>query len=86
VSTRGQSRATGIARWVGPLAALFVFIAVVYVLHRELAQLHVKNVFSQMHAIPRQSVLIALACTAASYCLLSFYDLMALRYLRKSIA
>lgn len=86
VSTRGQEQARSVARWIGPLAALLVFAAVVYVLHRELAQLHVRSVFSQLHAIPRRSILIALACTAASYCLLSCYDLLALRYLRKSIA
>ena len=86
MNARVRKEGTGIARWVGPLAALVVFSAVVYVLHRELAQLHIRKVFAQLHELPRRSILIALACTAASYWLLSFYDLMALRYLRKSIA
>ncbi len=72
-------------RWVGPLAALLVFALVVYVLHRELAQLHLKDVFRHLHAIPRRNVLAAFAFTAASYWLLSFYDVLALRYLRKAI-
>jgi phosphatidylglycerol lysyltransferase len=86
VSASVQSeREAGIGRWVGPLAALIVFTAVVFVLHRELAQLHVRRVWAHLHAIPGQSILVALGCTAASYWLLSFYDLLALRYLRKSI-
>lgn len=74
-----------VLRWVGPLAALLVFALVVYVLHRELAQLHLKDVFGHLHAIPRKNVLAAFAFTAASYWLLSFYDVLALRYLRKAI-
>ena len=85
VSTRAQSGETSIARWVGPLAALIVFSGVVYVLHRELAQMHMRDVFAHLHAIPRRSILAALGFTAASYGLLSCYDLLALRYLRKSI-
>ena len=86
MNARIQKEPPGIVRWVGPLAALLVFSAVVYVLHRELAQLHLRKVFAQLHDLPRRSILTALACTAASYWLLSFYDLLALRYLRKSIA
>jgi phosphatidylglycerol lysyltransferase len=80
-----QDEERSVLRWVGPLAALLVFGLVVYVLHRELAQLHMKNVFGHLHAIPRKSVLAAFAFTAASYWLLSFYDVLALRYLRKAI-
>jgi phosphatidylglycerol lysyltransferase len=86
VSARVQSEEAGIARWIGPLAALIVFGAVVFVLHRELAQLHIGRVWEHLHAIPRRSILVALGCTAASYSLLSFYDVLALRYLRKSLS
>ncbi len=85
MSARVQSEEAGVGRWVGPLAALIVFSAVVFVLHRELAQLHIGRVWAHLHAIPRQSILVALGCTAASYSLLSCYDLLALRYLRKSL-
>ena len=80
-----QDEERSVIRWAGPIAALLVFAGVVYVLHRELAQLHLKSVFTHLHAIPRRNVLAALGFTAASYWLLSFYDLLALRYLRKSI-
>jgi phosphatidylglycerol lysyltransferase len=72
-------------RWVGPIAALLVFAAVVLILHRQFAHLHVRNVFAHLHAIPRRQVLAALGFTAASYWLLSNYDVLALAYLRRAI-
>jgi phosphatidylglycerol lysyltransferase len=72
-------------RWLGPLAALLVFTGVVLILHHELARLHVRDVLGRLHAIPRREVLAALGFTAASYWLLSGYELLALRYLRRAI-
>ena len=72
-------------RWLGPLAALLVFAAVVLLLHRQLARLHIRTVFEHLHAIPRRQVLTALGFTAASYWLLSTYEVLALRYLRRRI-
>jgi phosphatidylglycerol lysyltransferase len=82
---RPASRDRSGFRWVGPLAALCVFGAVVYVLQRQLAQLHVKSVIAHLHAIPSGHILAALGFTALSYLLLSAYDLLALRYLGKKI-
>jgi len=73
-------------RWVGPLAALLVFAVVVLLLHHQLAHLHVSRVLEHLHAIPRRQVLAALGFTAASYWLLSNYDVLALAYLRRAIA
>ncbi len=72
-------------RWVGPLAALLVFTLVVLVLHHQLAHLHIKHVLAHLHAIPRRQVLLALGFTALSYWLLSTYEFLALRYLRRAI-
>ncbi|MGO9850684.1 MAG: bifunctional lysylphosphatidylglycerol flippase/synthetase MprF [Steroidobacteraceae bacterium] len=72
-------------RWVGPLAALLVFATVALILHHQLAQLHVKRVFAHLHAIPRRQILAALGFTAASYWLLSSYEVLALRYLRRAM-
>jgi phosphatidylglycerol lysyltransferase len=73
-------------RWLGPLAALVVFTAVVLILHHQLAHLHAKSILAHLHAIPRRQILAALAFTAASYWLLSCYDLLALAYLRRAMA
>ena len=72
-------------RWVGPLAALLVFTLVVWVLHHQLAHLHVKRVLAHLHAIPSSQVLAALGFTALSYWLLTTYELLALKYLRRAI-
>jgi phosphatidylglycerol lysyltransferase len=72
-------------RWAGPLAALLVFTLVVWVLHHQLAHLHVKRVFAHLHAIPGRQILAALGFTALSYWLLTTYELLALRYLRRAI-
>jgi len=72
-------------RWLGPLAALVVFGAVAYVLHREIAHLHLRDVIHHLRSIPRSSIGAALAITAVSYWTLTFYDLLALRYVRKSV-
>ncbi len=81
-----RSGSSGLWRWVGPLAALVVFVAVAVVLHRQFAHLHVRSIFAHLHAIPRRQILAALAFTALSYWLLTTYELLALRYLRRAIA
>jgi phosphatidylglycerol lysyltransferase len=70
---------------VGPLAALLVFAGVVLMLHHQLARLHIGSVFEHLHAIPRAHVLAALGFTALSYWLLTTYEVLALRYLRRAI-
>ena len=72
-------------RWVGPLAALLVFGVVALILHHQLKQLHIKSVFAHLHAIPRRQIVAALMFTALSYWLLTTYEVLALRYLRRAI-
>jgi phosphatidylglycerol lysyltransferase len=72
-------------RWLGPLTALVVFAAVVFILHHQLARLHIRSVLAHLHGIPRRQVLAALGFTAASYWLLSNYEVLALAYLRRLV-
>jgi phosphatidylglycerol lysyltransferase len=80
-----ESEGRGLLRWIGPLAALLVFGAVGYVLHGEVARLHFNRVFADLQAIPRTRMLTALALTGVSYWVISCYDVLALRYLRKRL-
>ncbi len=80
-----ESESRGLLPWAGPLAALLVFGAVAYVLHGEIARLHFNRVFADLQTIPRAHVLEALGLTAVSYCVISCYDVLALRYLRKRL-
>ncbi len=84
-SAKHESETRGLLPWIGPLAALLVFGAVAYVLHGELARLHFDRVFAHLESIPRRRVLAALGTTALSYWVLSGYDVLALRYLRKRL-
>jgi len=80
-----ESERRGLLRWIGPLAALVVFSVVGYVLHGEIARLHFTRVIAHLQAIPRRHVLAALGFTGISYWVLSGYDVLALRYLRKRL-
>src|SRR5246500_760445 len=51
-----------------------------------MAHLHMRDVWAHLHAIPRKHVVAAFFFTAASYWLLSTYEVLALHYLRKQIA
>src|SRR5690242_7375506 len=73
-------------RWVGPIAAMLVFAGVAWVLRKEMAHLHIRSVWTHLHEIPRQRIIAALCFTALSYWLLSTYEVLALRYLRRPIA
>ena len=72
-------------RWLRPLAALLVFAVAALVLHRELEQFHMRDVFAHLGSIPASVVGRALLLTCASYWLLSCYDLLALKYARRSV-
>lgn len=80
-----ERRALELVRWLGPVAALAVLAAVVYVLHGQLARLRLSDIAAHLRAIPRVHLLAALGLTAADYCLISAYDVLALRYVRKSL-
>jgi len=84
-SAGASSRRANAVALVGPLAALLVFAGVVLVLHHQLARLHIRSVFEHLHSIPRTQVLAALGFTALSYWLLTTYEVLALRYLRRAI-
>jgi phosphatidylglycerol lysyltransferase len=73
-------------RWLRPLAALLVFAVAALVLHRELEQFHMREVFAHLGRISGSVFGRALLLTCASYWLLGCYDLLALRYARKAVS
>ena len=73
-------------RWLMPGVSLLVFAGVAFALHRELAQFRLSNILAHLRAIPASAIGAATLCTAASYWLLGFYDVLALRYLGKPMA
>src|SRR4051812_22456316 len=72
-------------RWLIMAIPAAIFVAVIYVMHRELATLHPSDVLRQFRRIPSHDLMLATVLTFASYWLLSFYDLLALRYLGRAV-
>ncbi len=62
-----------------------IFVLVGFGLRHELAEFHFSNVLASLKSIPGKALLLAVACTAISYWLLGFYDVLALRYLGKIV-
>lgn len=73
------------ARRLGPLVALVVVGAAVYVLSRELTHLQLQEIAATVRSIPRLDLLSAIALTIVSYWLLSYYDWLGLRYVARRV-
>lgn len=75
-------------RWlayVAPFIGLTLLVAVSFVLHRELEGHHLHEVLEHLRAIPGRNLWMAVLLAAASYWLLSFFDLLALRYAGRQV-
>ena len=72
-------------RWLLPGITLLIFALFALGLRRELAEIHFANVLADLRSIARGALVGAVLCTAASYGLLGFYDVLALRYLGKFV-
>src|SRR5262249_22585113 len=67
------------------LLMLFLFVGALWVLHRELRTYHYRDVIAAFSAISNMQLGIALGLTALSYLVLTGYDVLALRYLKKKL-
>lgn len=65
--------------------SLILFAAALWVLRRELAGTHIHDILARLASVGPSSLGLALAFTAASYLALTGYDLLALRYLGRSL-
>jgi phosphatidylglycerol lysyltransferase len=72
-------------RWLLPVLTVLVFALVAWVIHRELVQIRLTAILATLRAIPAASVLRAVLFTVLSYWLLTFYDVLALRYIEKPL-
>ncbi|HEX7416614.1 MAG TPA: bifunctional lysylphosphatidylglycerol flippase/synthetase MprF, partial [Steroidobacteraceae bacterium] len=83
---RLDARVAEVGRWLLPLFTFAIFVLVAFLIHRELAQFRLRDVIARLRDISADAVLRAATLTALSYWLLGFYDVLALRYVMKSIA
>ncbi|HEV7985516.1 MAG TPA: bifunctional lysylphosphatidylglycerol flippase/synthetase MprF [Steroidobacteraceae bacterium] len=73
-------------RWLLPTVTLVIFVLVGFGLRHELAEFRFSNVLASLKSISRDALAGAVLCTAVSYGLLGFYDVLALRYLNKVVS
>jgi phosphatidylglycerol lysyltransferase len=66
--------------WIPPVAGVALFALSLAVLHRELAHLHLRDIVTDLRALPTSVVALAVAFTAISYLMLTFYDVLSVRY------
>lgn len=78
-----------IPKWLAsvivPLIVCVLFSAALWLLHKELAAHHLSEFFSSVAALKRINVALAVVLTIASYVILISYDVLALRFLNKSV-
>lgn len=73
-------------RFVIPSIALVLMTGAVWLLHRELAKYSYREIREGFTKIPPLKLFLALGFTALNYWTLTFYDLMAIRYLKKVLS
>jgi uncharacterized membrane protein YbhN (UPF0104 family) len=71
---------------LGPLVGITLFAAALWVLHGALRDYHYQDVVRQLRDLPARSLVRALGLTALSYLVLTGYDTLALRYIRRPLS
>ena len=69
----------------GPLFGATLFVLALWILQREFAQFHLRDVVGHLGAIPPAHIALAVGLTAASYLALTGYDALAFRWLRNPL-
>jgi phosphatidylglycerol lysyltransferase len=71
--------------WLLPVVSVALFAAALWVMHAEVARLHLQDVLRETGRVHASAVFAALVLTATSYWLLGLYDVLGLRYIRRRI-
>lgn len=72
-------------KYLLPALSVLVLIVVLSLLHRALADYHLRDVFKQLRELPAATLWYAALFALASYVMLTGYDLLALRYVRQPL-
>ncbi|MGD9950732.1 MAG: hypothetical protein AB7U29_20010 [Desulfobulbus sp.] len=73
-------------RMLVPLIALVLFAGALYILHHSLSEFHYHDIVRQLHALKLTQIGAALGLTVLSYLIMTGYDLLAIRYVRRPLA
>lgn len=72
-------------RWLAPLLSLLVFALVAWLMRRELAAYHVRDILAQVRAVPAPALAGGVLLTALSYTLLTCFDWLGVQYTGKPL-
>jgi len=73
-------------RSLTPLVGVALFGFAVWLLHRELRNYHYADLVRELRDIPRSRVVFSVAMTLVSYAVLTLYDALGVRYVRRSLS
>lgn len=73
-------------RWTAPAASLLLFCLALVALHHFLKDHSLADIVEQATLLPWSTALLGLAATALSYFVLTGYDVLALRYVRRDVS
>jgi phosphatidylglycerol lysyltransferase len=71
--------------YLGPIASFIIFCLALWAVHTALGEFHFDDMLRRFGELPAAAILSAVFLTAISYVLLTGYDLLALRYLGRSL-
>jgi uncharacterized membrane protein YbhN (UPF0104 family) len=74
-----------ILRYIGSIAGICLFVVALFVIHHRLKQYRLADIISEIHNIPSISLLAAIGLTIFDYFILTFYDTLAIKYLREPL-
>jgi uncharacterized membrane protein YbhN (UPF0104 family) len=75
-----------IRKYAGPLFSLILFSAALWVLYHEAQTVHLHHILSEISAIPRTHLWLAAILTALSYFIMTGYDYLAIRFVKRSLS
>jgi phosphatidylglycerol lysyltransferase len=74
-----------ILRYIGSIAGICLFVVALFVIHQRLKQFRLADIIADIHQIPNRYLLAAIGLTILDYFVLTFYDTLAIKYLRESL-
>lgn len=81
----GNIKGRPLLHYLGTITSFVIFCLALWAVHSALEEFHFNDVLQRFHEIPAIAIIMAVGLTAISYVLLTGYDLLALRYLGRSL-
>ena len=73
-------------RTLGTLLGLLLFSVALWMIYREINKMGLNQILSDLHSMPRSSIVVAAILTPLSYGLLTGYELLGFRYIERKLS